>query len=48
MGNAKQKTYYVYILANRSKMLYTGVTGNLVRRMAEHKEKRIRGYTQKI
>jgi putative endonuclease len=31
------KIYFVYIVTNRSKTLYTGVTGNLVRRVREHK-----------
>jgi putative endonuclease len=31
------KTYFVYIITNRSKTLYTGVTNNLVRRVREHK-----------
>jgi putative endonuclease len=31
------KIYFVYIMSNRSKTLYTGVTGNLVRRVREHK-----------
>jgi putative endonuclease len=31
------KIYFVYILSNRSKTLYTGVTGNLIRRVREHK-----------
>jgi len=31
------KTYFVYIMTNRSKSLYTGVTNNLVRRVREHK-----------
>ena len=31
------KTYFVYIMSNRSKTLYTGVTNNLVRRAREHK-----------
>lgn len=32
-----QKTYFVYILSNRSKTLYTGVTNSLLRRVHEHK-----------
>lgn len=31
------KTYWVYILASRSRNLYTGVTGNLKRRLAQHR-----------
>ena len=30
--------YYVYIMTNRSKTLYTGVTGNLENRVFEHKQ----------
>jgi putative endonuclease len=30
--------YYVYIMTNRSKALYTGVTGNLEQRVFEHKQ----------
>ena len=33
------KNYYVYILTNKyNKVLYTGVTNDLTRRMAEHKD----------
>src|SRR5690242_3105592 len=32
------KTYLIYIMSNRSKTLYTGVTNNLLRRVRQHKE----------
>ncbi len=42
------KQYYVYIAANRSNsILYTGMTNNLVKRMYEHKNKLIDGFTSK-
>ena len=34
------RQYCMYILASRSRRLYTGVTGNLLRRVLEHRERR--------
>ena len=39
--------YYVYIMSNKSKTIYTGITNNLHRRVFEHKSKKIKGFTSK-
>ena len=40
--------YFIYILSNKSnKALYTGVTSNLKKRIWEHKQKLVRGFTSK-
>ncbi len=39
--------YYVYIMTNKSRTLYTGITSNLERRVYEHKNKLIEGFTKK-
>ena len=42
------KKYYVYILASkRNGTLYVGITSNLVKRVWEHKNKIIKGFTEK-
>lgn len=39
--------YYVYILTNNSKTLYTGFTNDLRRRVSEHKRKIVPGFTSR-
>ena len=39
------KTYYVYIMASKSRTLYTGVTNNLERRLLQHRSKVQDGFT---
>jgi len=43
-----QKHYYVYIMTNENDtVLYTGVTSNLKVRTYQHKNKLVKGFTQK-
>ena len=40
--------YYVYILASeRNGTLYVGMTNNLIKRISEHKDGKIEGFTKK-
>jgi putative endonuclease len=39
------KTYYVYILASKSRVLYVGVTNDILRRVAEHQSKTVPGFS---
>ncbi len=44
----KDHNYYVYIVSNwNNKVIYTGVTNDLFRRIYEHKNKIIKGFTSK-
>ncbi len=39
------KRFYTYVLASRSRVLYVGVTSDLERRIFEHKQKLVTGFT---
>jgi putative endonuclease len=39
------KTFHVYILASRTRVLYVGVTSDLEKRIWEHKHKAVHGFT---
>ena len=42
------KQYYIYIVANyNNTAIYTGVTSSLIRRIYEHKNKLVQGFTSK-
>ena len=42
------KQYYIYILTNfTNSVLYTGITNDLVRRVYEHKNNLVDGFTKK-
>ena len=39
--------FYVYIMASKSRRIYTGVTNDIDRRVAQHKAGEIKGFTQR-
>jgi putative endonuclease len=48
MKRKVKSQYYVYIITNKgNSTLYTGITNDLKRRIYEHKEKLVEGFTKK-
>ena len=41
------KKYWVYIMSSRTKTIYVGMTDDLEKRVRQHKEKLIKGFTAK-
>jgi putative endonuclease len=41
------RTFFVYILASRSLNLYTGITGDIRRRVTQHRSALVPGFTQR-
>ena len=41
------KQYYVYIMSSRSRVIYVGMTNDLRRRVLQHRQKLVEGFTQK-
>jgi putative endonuclease len=39
--------FWVYILSSKSRRIYTGVTNDIERRVLEHKEGRLEGFTRR-
>ena len=43
----KMSEYFVYIMASKSRVIYTGITNDLQRRVWEHKQKLVPCFTSK-
>jgi putative endonuclease len=44
---SREYRFFVYIMASKSRRIYTGVTNNIERRAAQHKSGEIKGFTQR-
>ena len=43
----REYRFYVYIMAGKSRRIYTGVTNNIQRRIAQYKRGEIEGFTER-
>jgi putative endonuclease len=47
LAKSQDRSYYVYILTNSVRTLYVGVTSDLFRRIHEHRQRLVPGFTRK-
>ena len=47
MARSKPRSYFVYILSSDRGVLYAGVTNDLHRRLAEHRQGLVEGFTSR-
>lgn len=47
LSETLMKQFFVYIMTNRSRTLYVGVTNNLERRVFEHRNHIVKGFTSR-
>jgi putative endonuclease len=47
MRSVREDSYFTYIMASRSRTLYIGVTGNLLKRVFQHKWREHCGFTER-
>ena len=47
MSETATRSYYVYILSNRHRTIYVGMTNDLQRRLLEHKQRLVPGFTSR-
>jgi putative endonuclease len=47
LRRVRNETYYVYILSNRYKTVYVGMTNDIYRRLAEHRAKIASSFTRR-
>jgi putative endonuclease len=47
MRGGKSRTYFVYILSSDRGVLYIGVTNDMQRRLAEHQQGKVAGFTSR-
>ena len=47
MFSREPRIYYTYIMAAKSRVLYTGVTGDLMSRVIQHKTGTVPGFTSR-